>query len=404
MNFVFKILAFGLCLGLVGVAEAKSLEDFVRKAAKRNGLIELRELNEPFNPELAKIGETVFNSKALSLNGGMSCQSCHLDKFGSADGIPNAIGVGGKEDGKNRVLRGGAVVPRNTLPLWGRGSSRFRTFFWDGKVDFSYDNHISQFGAKRPTNDPLIIAILLPVVEIREMLAEDNFVRSHKRENISGADEIYSAVLKKLRTKHPSEFNKLAALTNKSSGEDVEFIEVASAIKDFFRQKFAVKPYRFNEFVFNDGKLSKAELAGAALFYGKGKCVVCHSGPFFSDLFFHVIPFRQLGSGKNGFGVDYGRFNVTHDPNDLYKFRTPPLLNVSKTAPYGHSGSVATLFKAINLHFDPLKGLKIDEMDSSARIELYKRLAASSQALHTIPTLDEKEVGELEAFLNTLSF
>ena len=39
---------------------------------------------------------------------------------------------------------------------------------------------------------------------------------------------------------------------------------------------------------------------------------------------------------------------------DPYKFRTTPLFNVEKTAPYGHSGSVATIEDAIAAHFDPL--------------------------------------------------
>ena len=70
---------------------------------------------------------------------------------------------------------------------------------------------------------------------------------------------------------------------------------------------------------------------------------MCHSGPYFSDFKFHVVAFPHLGFGVNGFGVDYGRFNATFDPVDRYKFRTPPLYNVVKTGPYGHSGSVATV-------------------------------------------------------------
>ncbi|MBV5270063.1 MAG: methylamine utilization protein MauG, partial [Afipia sp.] len=81
-------------------------------------------------------GKTLFKSRSLSLNGNISCQQCHLDQFGSADGIPNAVAVGGDGKGAARVMGAGGILPRNTLPFWGRGGKGFDTFFWDGKVDF----------------------------------------------------------------------------------------------------------------------------------------------------------------------------------------------------------------------------------------------------------------------------
>ncbi|MBT6218493.1 MAG: methylamine utilization protein MauG [Rhodospirillaceae bacterium] len=324
-------------------------------------------------------------------------------QLGSADGIPNAIGVGGEGEGDERVIKGGSVVPRNTLALWGRGSPIFKTFFWDGKVDFANGKSKSQFGSELPSDDPLIVTIHLPVVEIREMLAEDKFVGSQKKEKVTAAEKIYAAVVDRLKNDHKTETIDLAGLRQKSVGE-LGYIDVAISIKEFFKRKFAVKPHKFNEFVFNNKTLKKGELEGAALFYGKGKCGLCHSGPLFSDLNFYTIPFRQLGSGKNGFGVDYGRFDVTHNPSDLYKFRTPPLLNVSKTAPYGHSGSIGTPKEAIFLHFDPLRRLETASLSSHDRIELFKRIASSSQALHSIATLDEEEVENLAHFLKTLDF
>ena len=404
MNFATRTLLLFLFLFIwSSFAEGKSLEHFVKQAALNNGLTNPSEMHAPYSDRLAKIGETFFNSKSMSLNGQMSCQTCHLDEFGSADGIPNAIGVGGEGKGQSRVMGGGAVVPRNTLPLWGRGDPSFKTFFWDGKVDASNGNTISQFGDKLPTNDPLLVSIHLPVVEIREMLAEDNFVGSRKTETVEDANEIFSKVVAQLISKHPFEAKELSIHQNKTI-ESLNFNDVAISIKDFFRKKFAIKPYKFSNFVFHDSALNENEMQGATLFYGKGKCSLCHSGQFYSDFSFHSVPFPQLGSGKNGFGVDYGRFNVTHDPDDLYKFRTPPLLNVSKTAPYGHSGSVASVEEAIALHFDPLRGLDLDKMGTRSRVELFKRLAGSSQPIHTIPTLSEQEIRNLLEFLNTLSF
>ena len=103
----------------------------------------------------------------------------------------------------------------------------------------------------------------------------------------------------------------------------------------------------------------------------------CHNGPYFSDFKFHAVPLPQLGFCKNGFGVDYGRFNVTFDPQDLYRFRTPPLFNVEKTAPYGHAGSLAKLSEAIVAHFDPLRTIDLKSMDEVARHEFFKRMAAT---------------------------
>ena len=140
------------------------------------------------------------------------------------------------------------------------------------------------------------------------------------------------------------------------------------------------------------------------LFYGKAKCSSCHSGTLFSDLDFHSIPYPQVGFGKNGFGVDYGRFNVTYDPDDLYKFRTPPLINVEFTKPYSHSGSVFDLKEAIRYHFDPLKNLDLQNISDLERVEMYKKLKISGQNINQIPYLDENELDQLVEFLKTLSF
>ena len=131
---------------------------------------------------------------------------------------------------------------------------------------------------------------------------------------------------------------------------------------------------------------------------------MCHSGPHFSDFKFHAVPFPQLGFGKNGFGIDLGRFNVTFDPKDLYRFRTPPLYNVVKTAPYGHSGSVATVEEAIVAHFDPLRLLNPSSMEPLARHELYKRMTLGSETATTVGFLTTDDVDDLKKFLNALSF
>jgi cytochrome c peroxidase len=121
-------------------------------------------------------------------------------------------------------------------------------------------------------------------------------------------------------------------------------------------------------------------------------------------LSFHAIPFGQLGYGKNGFGIDYGRYNVTLNPDDRYKFRTPPLYNVLQTAPYSHSGSAFDLNTAIRSHVDPLGVLNLSELSDIQRVEFYKRLRVWSEEPIYEVYLDNKEIDELVAFLGTLSF
>ena len=160
---------------------------------------------------------------------------------------------------------------------------------------------------------------------------------------------------------------------------------------------------KFHKFVFDGGELTQAELDGGLIFYGRGRCIACHAGLYFSNFRYHAVAFPQIGFGRNGFGVDEGRYNITLDPKDRFLFRTPPLFNLSKTAPYSHSGSVATLKQAIIAHFDPLSLVELDHMSARARGDLFQRLGVAAQ--ETLPSpLTEDDVNDLEGFLRTLEF
>lgn len=222
------------------------------------------------------------------------------------------------------------------------------------------------------------------------------------KESVSSATAIYSQLMQRLSDDRP-----LIQAMAKAFGigeRDVTFLHVAESVADFIREKFRVRQTKLHEFVFSGGRLSDVELTGGLLFYGKGRCSLCHNGPLFSDLKFHAIPLPQYGFGKNGFGIDYGRFNVTFNVADLYKFRTPPLYNVEHTAPYSHSGSLYDLYGVIRSHFDPLFNVKGSEMTDVERIELYRRIAVwGDENLYQAP-LDQAEIEALVQFLRTLSF
>ena len=403
MKFAIRPILLLFVISLPSTLNANSFEEILKKAALENGVLPAERLYHNPDEKLIEPGKTFFESERLSLNGNISCKTCHLAEHGSADGIPNAVGVGGDGHGNARLLGDGKIVPRNTLPLWGRGGPGFKTFFWDGKVDFSKGQKISQFGEKAPSTDALIVTVHLPAVEIREMLFEDSTVAELKNETTESANEIYKVVVDTIQEHEKAAIMQLAEALKKEISQ-IQFLDIARSIAAFIRAEFRIKSSKFHDFVFKGGPLSEDEVQGGLIFYGKGKCSNCHGGPYFADFEFHAIPLPQLGFGKNGFGVDYGRFNVTLNPKDLYKFRTPPLLNVTKTAPYGHAGSAINLHEAIIYHFDPLKVLSIETMDQLARHEYYKRLAISSQNILHIGFLTEKEVSSLVKFLDTLSF
>ena len=46
---------------------------------------------------------------------------------------------------------------------------------------------------------------------------------------------------------------------------------------------------------------------------------------------------------------DVGRFKVSNKPEDTGAFKTPTLRDISKSAPYFHDGSTATLEEAVDL-------------------------------------------------------
>lgn len=384
-------------------ADDKAVARILRKQILDNGFKPAKDLYVNKDENLVLIGKVIFNSKKLSLNGNISCKTCHLDEFGSADGIPNAAAIHGNGEGPARLLSGAKLLPRNTLPFWGRGAKGFETFFWDGKVDFGNNAKVSQFGSHTPSSDALVTAAHLPVVEIREMLDEDSFVKQNKRESVDGSKRVYKAIAENLRRFEPDAAKSLAATLEKPEPH-LTYTDFARSLAAFIRSEFRIKTTKLERFVYQAESLSKQELRGAAVFYGKGRCVTCHTGPHFTDFKFHVVAFRQLGFGKNGFGVDYGRFNVTFDPKDLYRFRTPPLYNVERTSPYGHDGSVRTLEDAIVAHFDPLRLVDLGAMKPLDRYEFYKRLTLSSETATTVGFLSKEDTDSVVAFLRTLSF
>ena len=91
--------------------------------------------------------------------------------------------------------------------------------------------------------------------------------------------------------------------------------------------------YRRNE---DGGELTTNESEGYALF--KTKCASCHATDLQTD-----DSFRNNGLAINPLINDVGRYRVTEQVQDYYKFKVPSLRNVEKSAPYMHDGRFGTL-------------------------------------------------------------
>ena len=94
---------------------------------------------------------------------------------------------------------------------------------------------------------------------------------------------------------------------------------------------------------------------------GGAGCDRCHSGDFFTDENAYNTAMPQIGPGKNSGTTtsnDYGCHQVTKKKSDKFKFRTPTLLNVEVTGPWGHAGAYTSL-EAITKHMlAPIKSAK----------------------------------------------
>ena len=104
--------------------------------------------------------------------------------------------------------------------------------------------------------------------------------------------------------------------------------------------------------------MTEDQKKGALLFFDKGKCYQCHTGPALKSNEFHAwglsdfnpeetIIFSAL---RKSFNVETqkGRGEFTQRPEDDYKFKVPTLYNLKMNAFYGHGGSVTSIREVVS--------------------------------------------------------
>jgi cytochrome c peroxidase len=320
----------------------------VRRLAAARGIGPLPR-HAPVRPELVRLGQLLAFDPILSGNRDIACTSCHLPAFATGDAKSLSVGQGGFGAGPGRRHPAGVFIPRNAPPLFNLGA--MRRLFWDGcvEVDDAGTLHtpagsqitpemrrVFEFGA-------ISALAMFPVTNRAEMRADaGNELALIADGDLTG---IWAALMQRLGA--VPEYRALfEAAYPGTRFEQMTFAHASNAVAGFFVDRLTFADTPWDRFLAGrDDALSVRQLEGARTFLTL-KCSICHSGPTLSDQEFHNVAVAQLGPGQ-GTGAslrdDFGRMNVTGNPDDRYRFRTTPLRNVQLTAPYGHDGAITTL-------------------------------------------------------------
>ncbi|AUX36728.1 MULTISPECIES: cytochrome-c peroxidase [Sorangium] len=375
-------------------------------------------LGRKLDRKLAKLGRELFFDSILGLNDDNSCSGCHSPTSGFADtqsiaiGIENNGVVGPRRAGPRNQRRAPTVINTAFYPtlMW---NSRFFAVSgdpFDNSEGFSFT---SPEGMSLSSLPHLLTAqAFIPPTEIAEMTgyeapASHDVVREEVAARVNDV-EAY-------RRRFGKRFDAV------KRGEPVTYEMIAAAIAEFeMSLTFADAPIdRFARGRRNAMTLEQKR--GALLFFGEAGCVRCHavSGPsneMFSDFQQHAIGVPQIAptddpalsnvvfDGPNA-DEDFGLEQVTGDPADRYKFRTPPLRNVALQPTFFHNGSFTSLEGAIRHHLDVYTSATEytnAHLDRDLRGEmgpLAPVLAAVDPLLEEPIELSEQEIRWLTAFV-----
>ena len=207
--------------------------------------------------------------------------------------------------------------------------------------------------------------------------------------------------------------------------ELITFERIVEAIGAYERsQVFINNPWK-SYVEGDDAAISPAAKRGALLFFrhqrqGGAGCAQCHSGDFFTDELFHTIATPQIGRGRGDGPTgdnDFGRFQVTGIDSDKFAFRTPGLLNVEVTGPWGHAGSYTSIRQIVRHYINPVAALRnYDYSQLDPSIQVANTATNTQAALDKIEQdlqagrltvqnfdLSDQDVEDLMAFLSTLT-
>ncbi len=298
----------------------------------------------------ATLGRVLFYDKILSIDNTVSCGSCHHQANAFADAGKESIGVNNQKTSRNAPAISN-LYNDNLL-------------FWDGRATSIKD------------------LVLKPVRNHKEMGMEDmNFLVA--------------------KIKAAPYYNTL--FTKAFGTGEVTSDRIADAMTQYIKSMVGCNS-DMDRSVVSGQPLSPMAEMGRSVFFGKGGCYNCHSGPDFSDRggFFFDPTFPQ---GGGGFGWAQNIANTGLDENStdigmgvfdntlVGVFKIPSLRNVAMTAPYMHDGRFSTLEEVVE-HYN--SGIK-----NSPNLDRVLRAWDTGDAIKL--GLTDQEKSGLVAFLHSLT-
>jgi len=349
------------------------------------------------DPQAATLGHSLFFDTRLSVNGAVSCATCHQPEKRFSDGLEKARALGQSR--------------RNTPSIVGLAYSPW--LYWDGRRDSLWSQALS------PLEDPKEQGSNR--MHIVRLVIEDAYYNNLYQQifgsvpDISDRSRFPEAAGPDLQTDWNNAWQQMAAVDRELV--NTAFTNVGKAIAAYERMLLP-SPSRFDEyaeFVIANSKapgslFSNDEEKGLRLFVGKARCMECHNGPLFSNFEFHNTGILSFPGDL----PDRGRIDGIHEVRaDLFNclgpysdaqpgqcleltfardgveliaaMKSPSLRNLEGTAPYMHKGQLNTLAEVID-HYNKAPFAMIGHNEAE-------------EPLGLLPF----ELKQLEVFLNSLA-
>ena len=376
------------------------------------GTLEAR-LGRRVDQQLANVGRLLWFDPIQGLNDDNACGGCHSPTNGFGDTQPIAIGID-----NNRVVGPARAGPRNQRrsPMV-INTAFYPTLMWNSRFHaISRDPFDNTGGFVFPAPEGTSLSYLPHLLTAQAFIPPTERVEAAGFHFPGNNEDLRRGVVRRLNENenYRELFGRI--LPHVKAGAPITFDDVARALAEFeFTLTFADAPIdRFARGQSN--ALSRQEKQGALLFFGRARCVECHSvagesNEMFSDFKQHVAGIPQIapafsnmtfdGAGAN---EDFGLEQVTGNAADRYAFRTAPLRNVALQPAFMHNGAFVRLDAAIRYHLDAMASApayNTNELPNDLRTTgpLQPVLDRLDPRLRNTTRLTADEIGWLVAFV-----